>query len=398
MKTKKELKMGKKLRLITLALCFICSLAFAEDAAAPAEEKDAKTKVEAGTNETQPAKMQMPEMPPLDPKVWDFLPETVAVVGDREISKQELIKILGPQVKMLLAMGQKLQPQQYQLLAKNMTDELVKATMLEKLAADAGYKVTPEKEEEIYKKFTEKFKKQLPEGQDINFADIIKKQGLNLEDVKKQLAKGEVVQEWITQKIAPEVKVDDAAAEKFYEENKDRYFKSPETVTASHILIKPKEDTPEGEKEAKAEAEKVYKEVQDGGDFAELAKKYSQGPSAKNGGELGKFAKGQMVPEFEAACWKLVKDNKINGVDLVKTKFGWHIIKVTAYDPGGYVKLDKQLLGQIKEQLQQQKVMEKVKELIDQETEKLKPVINIKVEAAPEAEATPQAEAAPETD
>ena len=79
-------------------------------------------------------------------------------------------------------------------------------------------------------------------------------------------------QEWITNKIAPEVKVDDAAAEKFYAENKDRYFKRPETVTASHILIKVENDTPDAWKEAKVEAEKVYKEVQDGGDFAELAK------------------------------------------------------------------------------------------------------------------------------
>ena len=287
---------------------------------------------------------------------------------------------------MLISMGQKLQPQQYQMLAQKMTDELVKATILEDLAENAGYKVTPELENEVYEKFTERFKKQLPEGQDVNFEDIIKKQGLNLEDVKSQLAKGEIIQEWIKEKIAPEVKVDDAAAEKFYNDNKDQYFKRPETVSASHILIKPKTETPEGLKEAKDEAEKVYKEVQDGGNFAELAKKYSQGPSAKNGGKLGKFSKGQMVPEFEAACWKLAKDNKIDGTDLVKTQFGWHIIKVTAYDPGGYVKLDKKLIVQIKEQLEQQKIAEKVKELVEQETKKIKPVINIKVdETSPEA-------------
>ncbi len=375
--------MRKKLGLLTLVLCFICSLSFADDAVAPAEKKDAG------------AQVKIPEMPTLDPAVWNFLPETVAVVGDKKISKEELIKTLGPQVKMLISMGQKLQPQQYQVLAKNMTDELVKATILEKLAVDAGFKVTPKLEKEVYKKFTTRFQKQLPKGQEINFEDIIKKQGLNLADVKKQLAKGEVIQEWIKAKISPEIKVDKAAADKFYTENKDRYFKRPETVTASHILIKPKTETPEGWKEAKTEAEKVYKEVQDGGDFAELAKKYSQGPSAKNGGELGKFSKGQMVPEFEAACWKLVKNNKIDGFDLVKTKFGWHIIKVTAFEPGGYVKLDDKLLKQIEEQLKQQKIGEKVKELVEQATKKLKPVINIKVdEAAPETAAAPKAAAA----
>ena len=178
--------MGKKLGLLTLVLCFICSLSFAEDAVAPAEKKDVKIDTETSAKKVQPAKkMQIPEMPSLDPKVWDFLPETVAVVGDRKISKQELTKILAPQIKMLLAMGQKLKPEQYQMLAKNMTDELVKATILEKLATNAGYRVTPELEEEVYKKFTDKFKKQLPEGQEIDFADIIKKQGLSIEDVKK---------------------------------------------------------------------------------------------------------------------------------------------------------------------------------------------------------------------
>ena len=206
--------MEKKFGLLVLVLFVICSLSFAEEPTAPVDKKDVQTttKKEADVKEAQPVKMQMPEMPKLDPTVWNFLPETVAVVGDQKISKEELIKTLGPQVKMLLAMGQKLDTRQYQMLAKNMTDELVKAAILEKLAVDAGYKVTPKLVEEVYKKFTEKFKKQLPEGQDVNFADIIKKQGLNLEDVKEQLAKGEVVQEWITKKIAPEAKVDDAAA------------------------------------------------------------------------------------------------------------------------------------------------------------------------------------------
>ena len=369
--------MEKKVGLLTLVLCTICLVSFAQDKSESVEGKSAET--------PKPVEMQLPKMPTLDPKVWDFLPATVAVIGDKKISKQELVKALEPQVKMLLAMGQKLKPEQYQLLAKNMADELVKAEVLETLAANAGYKVTSELEEEVYKKFTAKFQEHLPKDQKIDFPDIIEKQGLKVEDVKKQLAQSAVVQDWIKDKVAVDITVDDATAKKFYNENKERYFKRPETVTASHILIKAKEDTPEGWEEAKAEAEKVYKELQDGGDFAELAKEYSQEPSAENGGKLGKFTKGQMVPEFEEACWKL-KDDKIDGIDLVKTKFGWHIIQVTAYDPGGYIELDAKLLNQIKEQLKQQQVAEKVKELVDKETEKLKPVINIKVEATPQIE------------
>lgn len=82
----------------------------------------------------------------------------------------------------------------------------------------------------------------------------------------------------------------------------------------------------EANQQAKAKAEDVLKQVQGGGDFAELAKKYSQDSSAAAGGDLGLFGKGQMVPEFENAAFAL-KVGETSGI--VKTKYGYHIIKVT---------------------------------------------------------------------
>lgn len=80
---------------------------------------------------------------------------------------------------------------------------------------------------------------------------------------------------------------------------------------------------------AKAQAEDILKQIQNGGDFAELAKKYSSDASASNGGDLGLISKGQTVPEFEAAAFGL-QDGQVSGV--VKTQFGYHIIKVTGRD------------------------------------------------------------------
>ena len=101
----------------------------------------------------------------------------------------------------------------------------------------------------------------------------------------------------------------------YFEANQDQF--SNKEIRASHILLK--EDN-------KAEAEKVLKEALAGKDFAELAKKHSTGPSKDRGGDLNYFGKGRMVPAFEEAAWATPK-GKVHP-ELVKTQFGYHIIKV----------------------------------------------------------------------
>jgi peptidyl-prolyl cis-trans isomerase D len=97
-----------------------------------------------------------------------------------------------------------------------------------------------------------------------------------------------------------------------------------ETVDASHILFKVED--PAKDAEVRTRAEQVLKQVQAGGDFAELAKKYSEDTgSAQQGGNLGPFTRGRMVKEFENAAFSL-KSGEVSG--LVRTQFGYHIIKV----------------------------------------------------------------------
>ncbi len=107
-----------------------------------------------------------------------------------------------------------------------------------------------------------------------------------------------------------------------------KYFESSPEIKASHVLFKvdPKADKTK-EEDVRKKAEEVLKKARAGDDFSELAKKYSEGPSAKNGGDLDYFTRDSMVSEFSEVAFKLKKIGDIS--DLVRTKYGFHIIKLT---------------------------------------------------------------------
>jgi len=112
----------------------------------------------------------------------------------------------------------------------------------------------------------------------------------------------------------------------YYEDNLDSY-KEKKQVKARHILFMVAENaSKEEEEKVKQKALSVLNEARAGADFAELAKKHTEDPSGKeNGGDLGYFSSGQMVKPFEDAAFKLKKE-EIS--DLVRTPFGYHILKV----------------------------------------------------------------------
>lgn len=111
----------------------------------------------------------------------------------------------------------------------------------------------------------------------------------------------------------------------YYELNQEKYT-NPEEVKARHILLKVEENAPAAQEEkVKGKAFELLKRIKEGEDFISLAKKYSQDTSASEGGDLGFFKRGQMVKPFEEAAFSL----EIGEVsEPVKTRFGWHIIKV----------------------------------------------------------------------
>src|SRR5205823_11653619 len=122
--------------------------------------------------------------------------------------------------------------------------------------------------------------------------------------------------------LRTKINVPSADVERFYNENSEQYA-TTDQVRASHILLKT-----EGKDDAavKTKAEEILKQAKAGADFAELAKKNSEDDSnAKNGGDLDYFGRGRMVPEFDQAVFAM-QPGQIS--DLVKTQYGYHIIKL----------------------------------------------------------------------
>ncbi|CAG0902504.1 unnamed protein product [Cyprideis torosa] len=121
------------------------------------------------------------------------------------------------------------------------------------------------------------------------------------------------------------IEVDDAQIEKYYEDHKQEYT-TPEQRKARHILFKADQDTPETLREEQLKkAQEVRGMITESTDFAELAKVYSEGPSASEGGDLGFFGRNQMVEPFEKAAFSMEKE-EIS--DIIRTPFGYHIIKL----------------------------------------------------------------------
>jgi peptidyl-prolyl cis-trans isomerase C len=207
----------------------------------------------------------------------------------------------------------------------------------------------------------DQIKKQFP-SEDA-FKQMLQSRGVTIEQLRSDTAQTIAVNLMLKNELEPKVAVTEADSKKFFDENKPR-FRQEDSVHASHILIRTPENADAATKaKARAQADDLLAQIKKGGDFGELAKKYSQDPgSAPKGGDLGFFSKGQMVPAFEQAAFGL-KPGQTSGV--VETPFGFHIIRVSEAKAGRDLTYD-EVKGQIDDYLKQQLREKKSQEFVDQ--------------------------------
>ncbi len=178
-----------------------------------------------------------------------------------------------------------------------------------------------------------------------------------LADIKEQL----LIESLLKKKIAADSQLTDDDMKKYYDTNKEK-FKKEKEINTRHILLKTEE-----------EAKQIMEKLQKGEDFIELSKKYSIDPNAKaSGGEIGFHPKGTLLPEYEAAAFKLTKVGQVAGP--VKSQFGYHIIRLEGAKPPAYVSFN-----EVKDFIRQQLVQDKQKELLEKYIEDLKKAAKITV-------------------
>ena len=259
------------------------------------------------------------------------LPDIVAKGGGIEITGADLAKSVDPLIARYRAMGAignaAQLAQATRDIRKDILDKMVLQRLLLREAAAKNISAT-EAEADAF------IKERLPEG--VTLEAVAAQQGVTVEDIRKDVLDNLGIEKFLETLFDDfEATTDEAAKaeyDKMLAENPD-VFKTPESVQASHILVKVEKGADDATKEAaRKKIEELRQKILDGADFAEVAKENSDCPSSARGGDLGQFRRGQMVKPFEEAAFT----QPIGEVGpVVETDFGFHIIKVTGKTEAG---------------------------------------------------------------
>src|SRR3954469_12141022 len=183
-------------------------------------------------------------------------------------------------------------------------------------------------------------------------------QGTNFEDFKQGIRNGIITQQVISREVGSHISIPPDEIQKFYELNK-KEFEGPEQVQIAELLISPAKDEKGNPKEdqasldaAKAKAESVLKEIKGGMKFSEAATKYSDGPTAQQGGDLGLFKRGTLSKELEDITFNMKPGETSN---VIRTKQGFVILKVVQHQSAG-IPPEKEVEPQIQEAIYMQKL------------------------------------------
>ena len=326
----------------------------------PGSQKPPQKPPSAAPAQTQKAPAKEPEqevaIAPAGPDA--LFPAVVARVNGKAILGRDLEQRIQGELSSIGSPAWKNLREDYrQELTNRHLGSMIANELIYQKAAAAGIKAA---DAEVQAEFT-KLTKTYASDAEMNMA--LANRGMDRAALNKDLVRGLVVSKFIEEEINKKIVVSPADAQQYYSTHTEE-FRHPDLVRTSHILIAVSEGaTADQDKMAKQRAEALLARAKKGEDFAKLAKENSMDASASQGGDIGLAPKGQLAPEYEQAAFSL----PVGGISgLVRTQFGYHIIKVTEKKPAGISTLDEvssQLIDFLKNQKAEAELQKYVSDL-----------------------------------
>jgi len=259
--------------------------------------------------------------------------EIIARVNDDIITRAELARNRQQLQDEAKQKGAPLSNEQMAAREKDLLRDLIDQQLLIQKAKDLG--ITGDTE--VVKRLD-----QIRQDMKLNSMEELEQaatqQGMNFEDFKQGIRNGIITQQVISREVGSHISIPPDEIAKFYELNK-KEFEGPEQVQIAELLIAPAKDEKGNPKEdqvsldaAKAKADSVLAEIKKGMKFSEAAAKYSDGPTAQQGGDLGLFKRGTLSKDLEDVTFNLKPGDTS---DVIRTKQGFVILKVILHQSAG---------------------------------------------------------------
>src|SRR5215203_7382749 len=251
---------------------------------------------------------------------------------------------------------------QYESTIQQIMPQLVGIEIAKAYAKEHNITVTDEEVDKEISKIKEQVGDQArSSGQDLSneeaYEQALKQNNITEDQLRDDIRENLPVQK-VQEKVAGNAEPSEEEIQNYYDANKEAQFTTPEQRCVRHILFN---------KDQKEKAEDVKQQLEEGGDFAKLAKEYSQDPaSATNGGDLGCLGKGETVPSFEKAVFGAEQGEIIGPVE---TQFGYHILQVTDVKPKQTRSLQ-EVESQIRDQLATEKQSEEFSKWVEEQKKK----------------------------
>ncbi len=281
--------------------------------------------------------------------------KAIASVNGKAIPKSQYERMLSVFKKRAAHKGRPLNGQELTAIKHRILENLIDSELLYQQSQKQGIKVA----DQVVNQRIDAIKKRFPDEK--AFKQVMEKMHVSEKEFRAEIQRALAIRQLLDTDVRRKIRITEEESKKYYNNNLNM-FKRQEEVKVSQIWIKVTPGTEESKKnQALKKIEMIQQKLNKGEDFGKLAKAYSEGPSARRGGTLGYFKRGQMLKPIENAAFAL-NVGEVSGI--IETRVGYHLIKVIDKKPAGTVPF-KEVRPMIEKQLKREKEKTEIQSYIE---------------------------------